>query len=355
MHFRFHSSVLATKQAERLSSFSLLVCLCALPLVATGGCSSESSHSEIIVDQTHWKPSGRLPRGTSSLSIRCGAQDSADPQLALQVQSAIERELTARGFTVSVNSPYSLKIYCTGPSNGTRGFPITGKFCKIALTVSLEQTDTGEQILAGETDGIVEDAALNPWSGDQEDRTQRAVHSAVGKLARYLSACVRHESGQISGAATVPSMLVPESERVTLAVIDFGVTGTTNGSAGQALADICRDVIGKSGQFRLIDRNNVKSVLGEQDFAAAVRCSETSCLVQYGRILEAQKILHGRLSQIGERFVLFLSLTDVNTAIIDTTETLTGSSEIETLADQLPEQALRLITATSITSRPLED
>ena len=99
----------------------------------------------------------------------------------------------------------------------------------------------------------------------------------------------------------------------------------------------------------------MKSILGEQDFAAAVRCSQTTCSSSTARCLQAQKILHGRLCQIGERFVLFLSITDVNTSMVDGTELSTGASSIEELADAAAEQAWKLVRGLTAISRPAAD
>ena len=61
------------------------------------------------------------------------------------------------------------------------------------------------------------------------------------------------------------------------------------------------------------------SILGEQDFAAAVVCDETKCLVEYGKLLSVQKILYGRISLLGSSHVVYLSLTDVETGRIEST------------------------------------
>ena len=92
-----------------------------------------------------------------------------------------------------------------------------------------------------------------------------------------------------------------------------------------------------------MDRNNMKSILGEQDFAAAIECDETRCLVQYGKILQAAKLVHGRVSQIGDSFVLYLSLTDVNTSRVESTATVTVPSRVEALADVVAEKTWDLV------------
>ncbi len=50
---------------------------------------------------------------------------------------------------------------------------------------------------------------------------------------------------------------------------------------------------------------------------SAVHCDETRCLVNYVRKLRAQKMMHGRVSQVGDTFVLTVSMTDVSSAEVD--------------------------------------
>jgi len=78
---------------------------------------------------------------------------------------------------------------------------------------------------------------------------------------------------------------VPEGQRPTLAVIDMDAGVRLPPDSGRAMADLCRAVVHDSGQYALIDREHVVDILGEQDFAAAVQCDSTKCLVQYGRML----------------------------------------------------------------------
>ncbi len=65
----------------------------------------------------------------------------------------------------------------------------------------------------------------------------------------------------------------------------------------------------------------MRNLLGEQDFAAVVRCDETKCLVQYGKILHAERMIHGRLSPLEDAFLVYLSMVDVNSSRLVSTWT----------------------------------
>ncbi len=101
--------------------------------------------------------------------------------------------------------------------------------------------------------------------------------------------------------------------RPPLAVLDFQVGESMEADVGRALADLCRDAIQDSGRFLLVDRQRIAEILGERDFADAMQCDNAVCLVRYGELLGAEKMMQGRINRLGDVFVLAASLTDVAT------------------------------------------
>lgn len=139
-------------------------------------------------------------------------------------------------------------------------------------------------------------------------------------LAIHQSPAKKHAR---SSAHKQPNWRVlPKSDKIsTMAVIDFSVSVGKENGLGKSLGDICRDTLVQSGHFRVLDRNNMQDLLGEQDFAAVVRCDETKCLVQYGKLLHAQRMIHGRVSPLEDSFLVYLSMVDVNTSRLVSTWT----------------------------------
>jgi hypothetical protein len=120
----------------------------------------------------------------------------------------------------------------------------------------------------------------------------------------------------------------PPDQRPPLAVLDFQVGESMEADVGRALADLCRDAIQESGRFLLVDRERIADILGERDFADAVRCDSTVCLVRYGKILGAEKMMQGRINRLGDVFVLAVGLTDV-----DTGEQIAKSASLASVED----------------------
>jgi curli biogenesis system outer membrane secretion channel CsgG len=99
----------------------------------------------------------------------------------------------------------------------------------------------------------------------------------------------------------------------SVAVLDFQYGARMEADVGRALADLCRDAVQESRQFVLVDRERIADILGERDFAAAMKCDTASCLIRYGKLLGARKMMHGRINQLGQVYVLAIGLTDVET------------------------------------------
>jgi len=143
----------------------------------------------------------------------------------------------------------------------------------------------------------------------------------------------------------------PSKDSVSLAVIDLRVDEGLSAGVGRALADLCRGVVQDSGQYILLDRESIVDILGEEDFVATVECDDTRCLVDYGKKLRAQKMVHGRVSKVGESMVLTLKMLDVGSAAVDAFKTATVSGDIDRLLDVVEPKACELIRDSLIPHR----
>ena len=151
---------------------------------------------------------------------------------------------------------------------------------------------------------------------------------------------VVNEPGQAKPAPERPAAQRPDpcdlsdlpsiapGERPTLAVLDFQYGESLDAEVGRALADLCRNAIQESGRFVLVDRERIADVLGERDFAEATQCDSAVCLVKYGKLLGAQKMMHGRINRLGEVYVLSTGMTDV-----ETSEQISKSASLESIED----------------------
>ena len=118
----------------------------------------------------------------------------------------------------------------------------------------------------------------------------------------------------------LPDQVNSASGPISLAVIDLDADEALRPVA-DAVADMCRMTIGGASGLILVDRNSMVHILGEEDFAASMQCDDTRCLVNYGRKLRAQKLMHGRLSRLGDDSLLTLKIVDVSSGAVDSFST----------------------------------
>ena len=108
-----------------------------------------------------------------------------------------------------------------------------------------------------------------------------------------------------------------------------------SGDLGQSLADYCTEIVHENQRFILVDRAQIQATLAEEDFAAVFRCDDTKCLVNFGKKLRAQLIIHGRVHRIGKIYQLSLKMLDVGTGAVLAIKT-TRAASIEELLNQVP-------------------
>ena len=114
---------------------------------------------------------------------------------------------------------------------------------------------------------------------------------------------------------------------------------------------VSRHVVSQSGQYILLDRQNIVGILGEEDFAAAIRCDQTRCLLQYGKRLPAQKLCHGRVNKVGTSLVVTINLTNVSSGRIEAFQTERVIGGVENALDIIEPMTCELLLR-SLSSGP---
>ncbi len=143
--------------------------------------------------------------------------------------------------------------------------------------------------------------------------------------------------------------------RPSIAVLDFRVGEDVSHDVGEALADFCRETVQESQCYILVNRENMRAILSEEDFAATVQCDDTRCLVDFGKKLRAQKIIHGRAAHVGEALILTLKLVDVSSAAIEAICNVKTTGVLEELLDLTGPATCRLMAdALRANGRPLQ-
>lgn len=200
------------------------------------------------------------------------------------------------------------------------------------LTISSDGNTLVQEYRGVNSQGLpVVGTITNNWM--DSDTIRASGRELVQGLTVLSSATIRRTSvGQKHTNCQLSDLPEVESKR-SIAVLDFQVSKDLKHSDGQALADVCRDSVLESGRFILIERENIKAILDEEDFDATFDCDETKCLVNFGKKLRAQDIIHGRVNKVGNSFLITIKILDVSSAKVEGLKTAEVSGGLERALD----------------------
>lgn len=99
-----------------------------------------------------------------------------------------------------------------------------------------------------------------------------------------------------------------------IAVIDLDGIGVSNTDA-RAITHRLRYELLRTGSFTILERDKMESILLEQGFQMS-GCTESSCLVRAGQILNVQGIIAGNVSKVGNIYSMQVRYVDVQSGEI---------------------------------------
>lgn len=110
------------------------------------------------------------------------------------------------------------------------------------------------------------------------------------------------------------------------------ITSTSGLSRSEAI-QLSKKLIGElvmRDRYDIIDSNKRDEILREQGFQQSGACDATSCLVEAGKLLGAEKIIGGCIGKIGAVFSVELQMVDVRSGKVERvfSEQVTGRPEL---------------------------
>ncbi len=138
-------------------------------------------------------------------------------------------------------------------------------------------------------------------------------HPLPGKSPKDIHKPASTDQEPICSPADYPRI----ARKYSVAILDFEAGSVATQQEGAVYADLCRESVYKSGAFSLVERDDMKTLLTEEDFVNSIKCDDTQCLVDFGRKLRAQKIVRGRVAKLDQSVVLTIKVLDVGSGKID--------------------------------------
>lgn len=108
--------------------------------------------------------------------------------------------------------------------------------------------------------------------------------------------------------------LSQQNKDLNIAVIDFVAKGVSQDEAG-LLTDLLRSDLVRTRVFTVLDRNNMQKMLKEQAFQNS-GCSDSTCAVEIGKVLNMKYMVVGAFSKFGSTYVLVSDMIDVESGEI---------------------------------------
>ena len=98
--------------------------------------------------------------------------------------------------------------------------------------------------------------------------------------------------------------------KVSVAVYQIKPAGV-DASLAAAMTMLLSSELTPSARLRVIEEAMLKTVMERQGLNASDACDDSSCQVEVGKLVKAQKIITGGLAKLGNKYILSLQLVDV--------------------------------------------
>ncbi len=129
-----------------------------------------------------------------------------------------------------------------------------------------------------------------------------------------------------------------------VAIFDFDVVGKLDHDISRPLSDSVRNVIVRSGKFKVMDRANMDRILKEQAFQMTGSVLKERA-VEAGQFLGVGRIIIGSIGIVGKTYFISLSLVNIESGETERVEEDTCKCELDELIESTKRVANKLITA----------
>ena len=144
-----------------------------------------------------------------------------------------------------------------------------------------------------------------------------------------------------------PVVVFPQEKKkkLNIAVLDFDSRGAMSKDEAASLSDIFQSYLVDTGEFIVVDRARIKTLMQELGFQQTGACSEVECVVEAGKVLKVEKMFAGNIGKVGKIYNINIQMIDVTTAQIEINRSKPFSGTIEEIAETIiPQMAEGIVT-----------
>lgn len=144
-----------------------------------------------------------------------------------------------------------------------------------------------------------------------------------------------------------------QKKKLNVAVLDFDSRGAMTKNEAGSLSDIFQSYLVDSGNFVVVDRARIKTLMAEIGFQESGVCSDVECVVEAGKILKVEKMFAGNIGKVGKIYSVNIQLIDVATARIEINNSKQYDGNVEGIAEVVIPQMVEEIL-TQMMGRPIK-
>ncbi|HLD29784.1 MAG TPA: PorV/PorQ family protein [bacterium] len=134
----------------------------------------------------------------------------------------------------------------------------------------------------------------------------------------------------------VKKIRIPQDGKVNMAVSNFEAQPPISPAEADFVTEFFRGGLTRYKVFRVIDRQNMDKILAEQGFQQT-GCTTSECAVLMGKILNVHKIITGKVGKLVNRYVVTISILDIETGEIEYSDkdACYNPEELEVIVDNI--------------------
>jgi len=132
-------------------------------------------------------------------------------------------------------------------------------------------------------------------------------------------------------------------KKLNVAVLDFVARAPVTPDEAATLSDVFTSQLIQTGEFEVLERNQIQALLKEQNFQQSGLCDQVECIVETGKLLKVQRMFAGTVGRLGTLYNVNIRVINVETGKIELDRTRQYDGKIEILASQvIPEFAIEI-------------
>ncbi len=126
---------------------------------------------------------------------------------------------------------------------------------------------------------------------------------------------------------------IAAQNKIPVAVLEFKASGGITADEASILANRFRGILVNTDKFDVIEREQMHTILKEQDFSMSDNCNSQECAVQIGQLLGVKQMIAGSVGKLGQTWTIDLRLIDVEKGKILQNISKDHKGEIDGLLD----------------------